>query len=54
MCALFYVFMLQLVLCVLSEEMWFETFTPIWSLVNENENKKLAKIEISQFFEQFW
>ena len=31
--------------CVLSEEMCFETFTPIWSHVNENKIK-LAKKKI--------
>ena len=46
--------------CVVSEEMSFETFTPIWSHVNENEKKKKKKIgknpkfEISQFLEQLW
>ncbi len=42
--------------CVVSEEMSFETFTPIWSHVNENEKKigKNPKFEISQFFEQLW
>ncbi len=34
--------------CVLSEEMSFETFTPIWSHVRENE-KKLAKIQNLKF-----
>ncbi len=40
--------------CVLSEEMSFETFTPIWFHVNENEKKKNQNptIEISQFFER--
>ncbi len=41
--------------CVVSEEMSFETFTPIWSYVNENEKiGKNPKFEISQFFEQLW
>ena len=37
--------------CVLSEEMSFETFFPIWSLVNENEIKNFPnqKFEISQY-----
>ncbi len=34
--------------CVVSEEMSFETFTPIWSHVNKNE-KKLAKIQNLKF-----
>ncbi len=34
--------------CVVSEEMSFETFTPLWSHVNENE-KKLAKIQNLKF-----
>ncbi len=34
--------------CVLSEEMSFEAFTPIWSHVNENE-KKLPKIQNLKF-----
>ncbi len=34
--------------CVVSEEMSFETFNPIWSHVNENE-KKLAKIQNLKF-----
>ncbi len=42
--------------CVLSEEMSFETFTPIWSHVNRNEKKngKNSKFQISQFFQQLW
>ncbi len=37
-----------------SEEMSFETLTPIWSHINENEKKigKNPNFEISQFFEQ--
>ncbi len=35
--------------CVLSEEMSFETFTPIWSHVSENE-KKIAKIQNLKFY----
>ncbi len=38
--------------CVLSEEMSFVTFTPIWSRVNENE-KNWQKSKISQFFNNF-
>ncbi len=34
--------------CVVSEEMSFETFTPIWFHVNGNE-KKLAKIQNLKF-----
>ena len=34
--------------CVVSEEMSFETFIPMWSNVNENE-KKLAKIQNLKF-----
>ena len=39
--------------CVLSEEMSFETFTPIWSHVNEKETKmaKILKFEISTLVE---
>ena len=42
--------------CVVSVEMSFETFIPIWSHVNENEKKndKNPIFEISQFFEQHW
>ncbi len=46
--------------CVLSSEMLFEAFTPIWSHVSENEKKKKKKIgkylkfQILQFFEQLW
>ncbi len=41
--------------CILSEEMSFEIFTPIWSYVNEKrkkENVKNPKFEISQFFDE--
>ena len=38
--------------CVLSEEMSFETFTPIWS--NVQNIGKNPKFEIPQFFEQLW
>ena len=41
--------------CVLSEGMSLETFTLMWSHVNEN--KKMAKnpiFEISKVFEQLW
>ncbi len=34
--------------CVVSEEMSSETFTPIWSHANENE-EKLAKIQNLKF-----
>ena len=43
---------------VLSEEMSFETFTPIWCHASKNEKKKKnsknPKFQISQFFEQLW
>ena len=32
--------------CLFSEEISFETFTPIWSHVKENQKKTLTKIPI--------
>ena len=44
--------------CAVSEEMLFETFTPLWSHVKKNNNKKKIgknpKLENLQFFEQLW
>ncbi len=42
--------------CILSEEMSFKTFTPIWSHVSEMKKKigKNPKFQISQFFEHIW
>ena len=44
----------ELIWCILSEEMWFETFNPIWSHVHIKGTKKAknSKFQISQFFEQ--
>ncbi len=41
---------------ILSEVMSFETFTPVWFRVKENEKKigKNTNLEIYQFFEQLW
>ncbi len=42
---------------VLLEEMSFETFSPIWSRVNENEKKncKIQNLKFhNAFFEQLW
>ncbi len=43
--------------CVLSSEMLFEAFTPIWSHVSENEKKKkkkkLENIKNFEFYNSF-